>query len=59
MNMPIEEDFRDAAERATKLQETLNDVLLQLCNLQTGNQRGCERDRPGFADFERVVRCLE
>ena len=54
MNMPIEEDFRDAADRATKLpKRPPNDVLLQLYSLyKQGTEGDVSGTRPGFADFE-------
>ena len=52
--MPIEEDFRDAADRATKLpKRPPNDVLLQLYSLyKQGTEGDVSGTRPGFADFE-------
>ena len=52
--MPLEDDFKDAAVRATRLpKRPPNDILLQLYALYKqaleGNVRGT---RPGFADFE-------
>ena len=54
MNMPIEEDFRDAADRATKLpKRPPNDVLLLLYSLyKQGTEGDVSGTRPGFADFE-------
>ena len=46
MNMPIEEDFRDAADRATKLpKRPPNDVLLQLYSLY---KQGTEGDAVSY-----------
>ena len=52
--MPLEDDFKDAADRATRLpKRPPNDILLQLYALY---KQGLEGDvsgtRPGFADFE-------
>ena len=52
--MPLEDDFKDAANRATRLpKRPPNDILLQLYALY---KQGLEGDvsgtRPGFADFE-------
>ena len=52
--MPLEEDFKDAADRATKLpKRPPNDVLLQLYSLfKQGTEGDVTGSRPGFADFE-------
>ena len=52
--MPLEEDFRDAADRATKLpKRPPNDVLLLLYSLyKQGTEGDVTGTRPGFADFE-------
>ena len=52
--MPLEDDFKDAADRATRLpKRPPNDILLQLYALY---KQGLEGDvsgtRPGFANFE-------
>ena len=52
--MPLEDEFKDAADRATRLpKRPPNDILLQLYALY---KQGLEGDvsgtRPGFADFE-------
>ena len=52
--MPLEDDFKDVADRATRLpKRPPNDILLQLYALY---KQGLEGDvsgtRPGFADFE-------
>ena len=56
--MPLEDDFKDAADRATRLpKRPPNDILLQLYALY---KQGLEGDvsgtRPGFADFEGRVK---
>ena len=56
--MPPEEEFRDAADRVTKLpKRPPNDVLLQLYALYKQSTEGdvCGT-RPGFADFEGRVK---
>ena len=52
--MPLEEDFKDAADRATKLpKRPPNDVLLQLYSLfKQGAEGDVVGSRPGFSDFE-------
>ena len=52
--MNIDDNFKSAAERATKLpKRPPNDILLQLYALyKQGNQGDVTGDRPGFADFE-------
>ena len=52
--MPPEEDFRDAAERVTKLpKRPPNDVLLQIYALYKQSTEGnVSGSRPGFSDFE-------
>ena len=52
--MSIEDDFKDASDRATKLpKRPPNDVLLQLYSLfKQGTQGDVTGTRPSFADFE-------
>ena len=52
--MPLEEDFKSAAERLTQLpKRPQNDILLQLYALyKQANEGDITGDRPGFADFE-------
>ena len=52
--MPLEEDFKYAAERLTQLpKRPQNDILLQLYALyKQANEGDITGDRPGFADFE-------
>ena len=52
--MPLEEDFKSAAERLTQLpKRPQNDILLQLYALyKQGNNGDVTGERPGFADFE-------
>ena len=52
--MNLDDNFKSAAERATKLpKRPPNDILLQLYALyKQGNEGDVIGDRPGFADFE-------
>ena len=52
--MNLDENFKSAADRATKLaKRPPNDILLQLYALyKQGNEGEIKGDRPGFADFE-------
>ncbi len=52
--MNIDDNFKSAAERATKLpKRPPNDILLQLYALyKQGNEGDVIGDRPSFADFE-------
>ena len=52
--MPLEDDFKSAAERATQLpKRPANDILLKLYALyKQGTEGDVSGDRPGFADFE-------
>ena len=52
--MGIDQDFKSATERSTKLSKRPhNDILLELYSLyKQSNQGDVEGDRPGFADFE-------
>jgi len=52
--MNLDDDFRSAAERATKLSKRpSNDILLKLYALyKQGREGDVKGDRPGFADFE-------
>ena len=52
--MNLEDNFKSAADRATKLtKRPPNDILLQLYALyKQGNEGDVKGDRPGFADFE-------
>ena len=52
--MDIEEEFKSATERSTKLSKRpANDILLELYSLfKQANEGDVEGDRPGFADFE-------
>ena len=52
--MPLEEDFKSAAERLTQLpKRPQNDILLQLYALyKQANEGDITGERPGFADFE-------
>ena len=52
--MPLEDDFKDAADRATRLpKRPPNDILLQLYALYKQSLEGdVSGTRPGFADFE-------
>ena len=52
--MVIDDDFKSAAERVTKLSKRPpNDIMLQLYALyKQGNQGDVTGERPGFADFE-------
>ena len=52
--MSVDDDFKSAAERVTKLSKRPpNDIMLQLYALyKQGNKGDVVGDRPGFADFE-------
>ena len=52
--MDLDDNFKSAAERATKLpNRPPNDILLQLYALYKQGKDGyIEGDRPSFADFE-------
>ena len=52
--MDLDDNFKSAAERATKLpKRPPNDILLQLYALyKQGKDGDIEGDRPSFADFE-------
>ena len=52
--MDLENDFKSAAERVTKLsRRPPNDIMLQLYALyKQGNNGDVAGERPGFADFE-------
>ena len=52
--MPLEDDFKDAADRVTRLpKRPPNDILLQLYALYKQVLQGdISGNRPGFADFE-------
>ena len=52
--MPLDDDFKSAAERVTKLsRRPPNDIMLQLYALyKQGNNGDVTGERPGFADFE-------
>ena len=52
--MDLDDDFKSAAERVTKLSKRPpNDIMLQLYALyKQGNNGGVTGERPGFADFE-------
>jgi len=52
--MPLEEDFKSAAERVTQLpKRPPNDILLQIYALyKQANEGDVTGERPGFADFE-------
>ena len=52
--MDLDDDFKSAAERVTKLSKRPpNDIMLQLYALyKQGNNRDVTGERPGFADFE-------
>ena len=52
--MDLENDFKSAAERVTKLsRRPPNDIMLQLYALyKQGNNGDVTGERPGFADFE-------
>jgi len=54
MNMNLDDNFKSAADRATKLpKRPPNDILLQLYALyKQCNEGDVTGDRPGFADFE-------
>ena len=56
--MPLEDNFKDAADRVTKLpKRPPNDILLQLYALYKQSLKGDINDkRPGFADFEGRVK---
>ena len=52
--MDLDDDFKSAAERVTKLSKRPpNDIMLQLYALyKQGNNGDVTGERPGFADFE-------
>ena len=52
--MALDDDFKSAAERVTKLSKRPpNDIMLQLYALyKQGNKGNITGERPGFADFE-------
>ena len=52
--MDLDDDFKSAAERVTKLSKRpTNDIMLQLYALyKQGNNGDVTGERPGFADFE-------
>ena len=52
--MDVDDDFKSAAERVTKLsRRPPNDIMLQLYALyKQGNNGDVSGERPGFADFE-------
>ena len=52
--MDLDDDFKSAAERVTKLSKRPpNDIMLQLYALYNqGNNGDVTGERPGFADFE-------
>ena len=52
--MDLDDDFKSAAERVTKLSKRPpNDIMLQLYALyKQGNKGDVSGERPGFADFE-------
>ena len=52
--MDLDDDFKSAAERVTKLSKRPpNDIMLQLYALyKQGNNGDVSGERPGFADFE-------
>jgi len=52
--MDLEEDFKSATDRSTKLSKRPpNDILLELYSLyKQANEGDISGDRPGFADFE-------
>ncbi len=52
--MDLDDDFKSAAERVTKLsRRPPNDIMLQLYALyKQGNNGDVTGERPGFADFE-------
>ena len=52
--MPLEEDFKSAAERVTQLpKRPPNDIMLEIYALyKQANEGDVTGERPGFADFE-------
>ena len=52
--MPLDDEFKSAAERVTQLaKRPPNDIMLQLYALyKQGNEGDVTGERPGFADFE-------